>query len=404
MAGYNNPNLINISYNYLPTPTVNNRSLYPVQDGNNATIITSNCASAKHKSHCNGATTSTTSHSNFDSNDYALQTTAYINITLGKEEAIADSGATAHFILPHVQIINKCKAETLLNITLPNAEFIQSTHVDNLNLPGLGNAATIAHVVPGLAHSSLLSVKQLCDNGCNVIFTKNSCKVFCKAKLMLEGKRHPATGLWIVPTNSEHRNVTPEKPTFSSHVAHNAYQTTSKAKLIQFLHQCAFNLSPSTWINAINNEHFLSWPGLTTDAIHKYLPPSTATAKGHIKKTLAGVRSTHPKQPTIKLPAPPNMTIPPKAKIKHVPAPLTKDLFPAHKINDVNHIFCWATLADQIDGTTYTNLTGRFPTMLLKNKQFIFVAYDYTMPSLLEPLRTAKHLPLLPLLTMYSPT
>ena len=110
--------------------------------------------------------------SNFDSNAYALQTTAYINITLGKEESIADSGATAHFILPHVQILNKHKAETPLNITLPNSEIIQSTHVGNLNLPGLGNAATIAHDVPGLAHSSPLSVKQLCDNGCNVIFTK----------------------------------------------------------------------------------------------------------------------------------------------------------------------------------------------------------------------------------------
>ena len=195
---------------------------------------------------------------------------------------------------------------------------------------------------------------------------------------MLEGKCHPATGLWIVPTNSEHCNVTPEKPTFSSHAAHNAYQTTSKAKLIQFLHQCAFSPPPSTWINAINNKHFSSWRGLTADAIRKYLPPSTATAKGHIKKTQASVRSTRPKQPTITLLAPPNMTIPPKAKIKHVPAPLTEDHFPAHEINDVNHIFCWATLADQINGTTYTDLTAHFPTMLLKNKQYIFVAYDYT--------------------------
>ncbi|KAL7477006.1 hypothetical protein ACHAW6_002826 [Cyclotella cf. meneghiniana] len=59
--------------------------------------------------------------------------------------------------------------------------------------------------------------------------------------------------------------------------------------------------------------------------------------------------------------------MPPKAKIKH-----------AHEINDVNHIFCWAALANQINGTTYTNLTGRFPTMSLKNKQYIFVAYNYT--------------------------
>ena len=101
---------------------------------------------------------------------------------------------------------------------------------------------------------------------------KNSCKVFRKAKLMLEGKCHPATGLWIVPTNSEHHNVTPENPTFSSHATHNAYQTTSKAKLIQFLHQCTFSPLPSAWINAINNKHFSSWTGLTTDAVHPCTP------------------------------------------------------------------------------------------------------------------------------------
>ena len=114
--------------------------------------------------------------SNFDSNDYALQITAYINITLGKEEAIADSGATAHFILRYVQILSKCKEEIQLNITLPDGEIIQSTHVGNLNLPGLGDADTIAHIIPGLAHSSLLSVKQLCDNVCNVNYTKKLMK------------------------------------------------------------------------------------------------------------------------------------------------------------------------------------------------------------------------------------
>ncbi|KAL7483087.1 hypothetical protein ACHAW6_013637, partial [Cyclotella cf. meneghiniana] len=238
-----------------------------------------------------------------------------INITLGTDEAIADSGATAHFLLPNVTISNKRKATHPLNITLPDGEVIQSTHVGNLNLPGLGDAATLAHVVPGLAHSSLLSIKQLCDNGCHVLFTKQDCKVYRKAELMLVGKRHPATGLWVVPTNS-HPISTKPTSSFPSHAAHNAYQTTSKAKLIQFLHQCAFSPPPSTW-----------------------MPPSTS---------------------------PPS------------PPPNYEDLFPPQEPNTINHIFCWAALADQIDGTTYTDLTGRFPTMSLENKQYIFVAYDYT--------------------------
>ena len=46
--------------------------------------------------------------------------------------------------------------------------------------------------------------------------------------------------------------------------------------------------------------------------------------------------------------------------------------------NNINHVFCWAALADQIDSTTYTDLTGRFPTMSLENNQYVFIAYNST--------------------------
>ena len=339
--------------------------MYP-HDDDDITVVTSNRSDHKF----DDATIFTESLSSFDdsSNYESEQPTPNhsINITLGTQEAIADSGATAHFLLPNVEIANKRIADQPLNITLPDGEVIHSTHIGNLNLPGLGDAATQAHIVPGLAHLSLISIKQLCDSGCHVIFTKNNCKVYRKAELMLEGKRHPATGLWIVPTSSA-KLPPPTLPQFESYAAHNAYQTTSKAKLIQFLHQCAFSPPPSTWIKAINNNQFATWPGLTADAVRKYLPDSTATAKGHMKKTPAGVRSTRPKAPTIMLNQPNN----------------NDDLFPKQEINDVNHIFCWAALADQIDGTTYTDLTGRFPTMSLERNQYVFVAYDYTTNAIL---------------------
>ncbi|KAL7485737.1 hypothetical protein ACHAW6_011335 [Cyclotella cf. meneghiniana] len=174
-----------------------------------------------------------------------------------------------------------------------------------------------------------------------------------------------------------------QKPSFSTDAAHNAYQASSKATLIQFLHQYTFRPPPSTWIRAISNQEFCTLPGLTADAVQKYVPDSTATDKGHMKKTPAGVHSTHLKQPIIKIPAPANIPIPLNEKIKLPPATNDTDLFPPHDINDVNHIFCWAALADQINGTTYTDLTGQFPTMSLKNKQYIFVAYDYTTNAIL---------------------
>eukprot|EP00804_Cyclotella_cryptica_P001830 CCRYP_018403-RA/>CCRYP_018403-RA protein AED:0.65 eAED:0.23 QI:0/0/0/1/1/1/2/0/799 len=274
-------------YDYTPTPTNYNTICNNGDDDDDTTVITSNCSS-RHPPPSDAATTSSMSPSSSGTTNSTPSTANTINIALATTEAIADSGATAHFLLPNVPINNKRHAEHPLNITLPDGEVIQSTHVGNLNLPGLGDAATLAHVVPGLAHSSLLSIKQLCDNGCHVIFTKKDCKVYRKAELMLEGKRHPATGLWVVPT-SNHKISAKPNTAFTSHAAHNAYQTSSRAKLVQFLHQCAFSPPPSTWIKAINNNQFSSWPGLTADAVRRYLPDSTATAIGHMKKTPAGV-------------------------------------------------------------------------------------------------------------------
>ncbi|KAL7487259.1 hypothetical protein ACHAW6_015776, partial [Cyclotella cf. meneghiniana] len=263
------------------------------------------------------------------------------------------------------------RANTPLNITLHDGKVIHSTHVGNLDQQGLGNATSLVNVVPGLVHSSLLSIKQMCNNGCH------DRKVFHNTEIMLVGRHHPATRLWIVPTNTQHIATKPPSP-FVKHTANNTYQTSLKSKLIQFLHQCIFSRTPSMWIKAINNNQFSSWPGLTVNAVLKYLPKSTATAKGHMKKTPAGVQSTRPKPQTIRIPTPLNVTIPPNARIKLIPANNDNDLFPKQENNSVNHIFCWAALADQINGTTYTDLTGCFPTMSLENKQHIFVAYNYT--------------------------
>jgi len=122
---------------------------------------------------------------------------------------------------------------------------------------------------------------------------------------------------------------------------------------------------------AINNNQFASWPGLTADAVRRYLPDSTATTKGHMKKTPAGVRSMRPKQHT-------PTHIHSHDNPDHTPSPHKADYFPPPEYSTINHIFCWAALADQIDGTTYTDLTGRFPAMSLENNQYVFVAYDYT--------------------------
>ena len=46
-----------------------------------------------------------------------------------------------------------------------------------------------------------------------------------------------------------------------THKSNHAYQNTTKQKLIQYLHECAFSLTMCTWIAAINNGHPYTWPG-----------------------------------------------------------------------------------------------------------------------------------------------
>ncbi|KAL7503780.1 hypothetical protein ACHAXN_002039 [Cyclotella atomus] len=60
-----------------------------------------------------------------------------------------------------------------------------------------------------------------------------------------------------------------------------------------------------------------------------------------------GIRSTCPKPPTVKIPAPPNVTIPPNAKVKLIKPHDPADISPPQEANDVDHIFCLAALADQ---------------------------------------------------------
>ena len=60
---------------------------------------------------------------------------------------------------------------------------------------------TEAHIVPGLAHASLISTRNFCDAGCKVMFDKEECRVYFKNKLVLVGGRDVATGLWQLPIN-----------------------------------------------------------------------------------------------------------------------------------------------------------------------------------------------------------
>jgi hypothetical protein len=124
----------------------------------------------------------------------------------------------------------------------------------------------------------------------------------------------------------------------------------------------------STWITAIKNGHFTSWPGLTEHAVEKNLSKSTPTTKGHLNQQRQHARSTKVKDPKV------TMTEP-----------------------DWDHgIKTQYVYAATIDaGQIYTDQTGRFPVVSSKGNKYMTILYDYDSNAILaQPIkdRTAPEL------------
>jgi hypothetical protein len=67
------------------------------------------------------------------------------------------------------------------------------------------------------------------------------------------------------------------------------YKLKTQPELIQYLHAAAGFPTKPTWIKAIKNKQFASWPGLTTKAAAKHYPESEETLKGHGHKIRSGL-------------------------------------------------------------------------------------------------------------------
>ena len=58
------------------------------------------------------------------------------------------------------------------------------------------------------------------------------------------------------------------------------------------MHAATGFLVRSTWLKAIKNGNFISWPGLTYNNVAKYCPQSMETIKGHMVESPQSVRYT----------------------------------------------------------------------------------------------------------------
>ena len=104
---------------------------------------------------------------------------------------------------------------------------------------------------------------------------------------------------------------------------------------------------------------FATWPGLTCQAVDKYLDKSLVSTKGYLRQSYQGVRSTLTSSPSLDE-THPNLSTPyNKCFVKIKPL-----------------------------GRVYTDQTGKFPYVSSRGYKYIMVLYTYDFNAILStPLR-----------------
>ena len=195
-----------------------------------------------------------------------------------------DSGATQtyikqqhqHLLLQQLQLHNGPVA------MLPNETSIQASTVGKLPLHhSLSNKAQQAYMFPKLTNESLISVGQICDDDCVVIFTKNDVKILKQDKIIIQGHRSPIDKLYDINLTNQKQENTTQSPT-KQNINYIIRKDKTSTTLAQYLHACAFSPSISTFTQAIRNGNFITWPGIETINFDKILGTPLATAQGHL--------------------------------------------------------------------------------------------------------------------------
>lgn len=191
---------------------------------------------------------------------------------------IADTGETKTMVTPNTPLNNITNGPRL-NVVLPDDSETISTKQGNLQIK-LPTKATTAHIVQSFKRN-LVAIPQVVDAGYHALFTRNIVLIINDETRKVEwrGIRNNENGLWELPL----QQIKEDNKIMSNNI-----KTTASNNLfehIQFLYQACGSPVKSTWIKAINNNHFKSWPNLTVKNVNKYLEKTIHSLRGHMQQT-----------------------------------------------------------------------------------------------------------------------
>ena len=88
------------------------------------------------------------------------------------------------------------------------------------------------------------------------------------------------------------QQILQEIPPPTRDIINNVYELKIKPELVRYYHAVTGFPTKPSWLAAIKNGHYRTWPGLDATIAAKYFPESHETWKGHGRNIKSGLRST----------------------------------------------------------------------------------------------------------------
>ena len=171
-------------------------------------------------------------------------------------------------------------------------------------------------MIPGI-QNNLLSTNQLSKAKYITIFDEKEVNIHDATNIeikttrgsILRGWRLPDEGTWRIPldenvTNKSNINTKAIKakeppsnplkiqPLPQSQSINKVYKLKLNPELVRYYHATAGLPTKPSWITAINNNHYASWPRIDATAVTKYFLDSDEMWKRHGRKIKSGLQST----------------------------------------------------------------------------------------------------------------
>ena len=250
------------------------------------------------------------------------------------------------------------------------------------------------HITPGVSQNSLLSTGKYANANYITVFDNNEVNIYdandtlvtVSKGAILQGWRDKESNLiWRIPLVKMVRNVNtdtvltkrppseflPDRPQ-PTEAIHSVYEPMTQPELVRYLHAATGFPTKPTWIRAIQNKQFTSWPGLTVDAVRRHFPDADETHKGHGRRTPSGLRSTKEHRQAAQAQDSADQQTPPRT-----PTGKEKTIF-----------YTVYNLQEEATHKIWTDQTGRFPKQSSRGNQYIMVLTESDSSAILvEPMK-----------------